>query len=120
MSPHLIHSVVHFNVCHALKEHMPELLWAIDLDIEHNGIKFRPDIVGIKDDKYDVVIEISNSTFRTDSSTKKSLYLELGVKHYIIFDCNKSKVYKYELKNDDSYWESEYFDFINESLFIFE
>jgi Uma2 family endonuclease len=65
-----------------------------------------PDVIGWKGGLPEVVVEISDTTLKTDLGTKKDIYQEEGIHHYVVIDVRGRKAYAFRLK-DGVYVEDE-------------
>lgn len=118
MTPYMLHATVHNNVVIEVNKQLPEYLWAIELDLQIGDTKFRPDIVGIREGNIEIAIEISDSTIHYDTHGKKGLFEELGIKYYLVFDCQRSYIHRYTLTEAGILESSDIFkDKITESVF---
>jgi Uma2 family endonuclease len=74
-----------------------------------------PDIAVVKADPYDyndahptakdvyLIIEIADSTLRTDTEIKRKLYAQSGIKDYWVLDVNNRQLYVYRDPNQEDY-----------------
>lgn len=104
MSPSRLHALIHGRVFYQAMDTLDKYEWCIDLDIEINDTTLRPDIVAFNnDDDIEIVIEISNSTIKYDLSAKKSLFEYLKIPYYLVYDCNKATIHRFQLNHDGIY-----------------
>ncbi len=97
------HSKIHFKVAAHLAKYFSSYDWLVDFDFhgvsEDGAFLIRPDLCAVESGRVVVAVEISDSTRTHDLSQKKEVYRLAGVDHYLVFDCDASKVYEFELKN---------------------